>query len=86
MNEPGIQDSGREEFSVVQFFTDGNYEYVRQFVSAEAAVRAFQHYTSSVAAKMGMVDRVIIADGGDCIVAKWEKGKGLTFPPQPEAT
>lgn len=63
-----------------QFFEDGTYEYVRRFVSTEEAAKAFGHYCSSVAAQMGLVQRVIITDGGDCIVGEWEFGKGLTFP------
>lgn len=69
-----------KEFSVAQFFTDGNYEYVRRFVTIEEAITAFKHYTDSVAVKMGMVSRVIITDGGDLICYEWEYGKGLTYP------
>lgn len=68
------------EFSVCQFFPDGSYEYVRRFVSGEEAIKAFQHYTSSVGARLGTTVRVIITDGGDCINAEWEFGKGLTYP------
>jgi hypothetical protein len=72
------------EFSVVQFFTEENYEYVRKYVSAVEAMRAFKHYTTSVAARMGMVERVIITDGGDCTSFEWTKGEGITYPPQYE--
>jgi len=68
------------EFSVVQFFTDGTHEYVRRMVSAEEAVKAAKHYMSSVAVKMGLVNRVIITDGGDCCRFDWVKGKGIVFP------
>lgn len=67
------------EFSVCQFFDDESYEYVRRFVGAEEAVEAAKHYTSSVAAKLGMVRRVIITDGGDCCCFEWQFGKGITF-------
>lgn len=69
------------EFSVCQFFEDGSYEYVRQWVDADEAVRAFKHYSTSIAAKLGMTRRVILTDGGDYINAEWQFGKGLTFPP-----
>lgn len=69
------------EFSVCQFFPDGSYEYVRRYVSAEEASSAFAHYCSSVGAKLGFVERVIITDGGDCVNAEWKKGEGLVFPP-----
>jgi len=69
------------EFSVCQFFEDGTYEYVRRFVTAEKAMEAFNHYTLGVGAQLGITKRVIITDGGDCINAEWEHGKGLTDPP-----
>lgn len=71
-----------DKFSVCQFFVDGNYEYVRRYVGAEEAVKAFQHYTNSVAVKMGVIDRVILTDGGDCVNMEWVKGKGITYPPE----
>jgi len=68
------------QFSVAQFFKSGEWEYVRRFVSVEEAWDAFQHYTTSVAVGMGLVERVIITDGGDCINAEWIHGKGIVFP------
>ncbi|HEY1847282.1 MAG TPA: hypothetical protein VGH05_20840 [Buttiauxella sp.] len=68
------------EFSVCQFFPDESYEYVRRFVSAEEAMQAFQHYTSSVGARAGTATRVIITDSGDSTCAEWIYGQGLTFP------
>jgi hypothetical protein len=70
------------EFNVAQFFPDGKYEYVRRRVGAEEAWQGFQHYSTSVAARTGMVTRVIITDGGDCTNAEWEYGKGITYPPE----
>lgn len=71
-----------EKFNVYQFFENGAYEQVRTFVSAEEAVKAFQHYTTSVAARMGITVRVIITDGGDCTNAEWKFGEGVTYPPE----
>jgi hypothetical protein len=71
--------SGRE-FSVVQFFLDGSWEKVREFVSAEEAVKAARHYCSSVGARLGTTVRVIIIDGGDHICFEWKFGEGVTFP------
>ena len=73
------------EFSVWQFSTEafGNVqERVREFVDIQEAMDAFTHYTNNVAVKMGATARVIITDGGDCIVAEWKKGQGITFPPE----
>lgn len=74
-HEPG-------EFSVCQFFADksAGYEYVRRYVSAREAMKAFKHYTNNVAARLGMVERIIVTDGGDCINFEWQYGKGITFP------
>jgi hypothetical protein len=72
------------EFNVVQFFKDGSYEYVRNSVSPEEAVKAFKHYTENVAARIGITERVIITDGGDCIAMEWKRGQGITFPTKEE--
>lgn len=61
------------KFSVCQFFVTGEYEYVRRYVSAKEAVDAALHYTNNVATKMGIIERVIITDGGDCTVWEWKK-------------
>jgi hypothetical protein len=68
------------EFSVTQFFKDGQHEKVRDHVEAHVAVDAFRHYTTNVASKIGLTQRVIITDGGDCINMEWQHGKGITFP------
>jgi hypothetical protein len=72
------------EFSVYQFFKDESYECVRSFVSAEEAVKAAQHYCTSVGARMGTTVRVIITDGGDCTNFEWKYGEGVTFPTREE--
>jgi len=69
------------QFSVCQFFRDGTYEYVRRGVMPQEAIAAFAHYTGNVASRMGLVDRVIITDGGDYICMEWKFGKGIVFPP-----
>jgi hypothetical protein len=70
------------EYSVCQFFVDGSYEYVREFVSAEQAVKTARYYTTSVGAQIGITVRVIITDGGDCINFEWRVGEGVTYPPR----
>lgn len=74
------QRSERNEFSVCQFFEDGSYEYVRRFVSGLEAVKAAKAYSENPAARMGIVRKVIITDGGDCTNFMWEFGKGVTYP------
>lgn len=68
-----------KQFSVYQFFEDETQEKVREFVGAEEAVRAARHYTTSVAARIGVTVRVIITDGGDHTVFEWQYGKGIVF-------
>lgn len=70
------------EFSVCQFFEDGSHEYVRRYVTADEAAKAAVHYSSSVGAKLGMTQRVIITDGGDCVNWEWKFGEGVVFPPK----
>lgn len=70
------------EFSVCQFFDNGAYEYTRRWVSAQEATEAFQHYTTSVGARLGFTVRVIITDGGDFTNAEWKYGEGIVYPPE----
>ena len=71
-----------DKFNVVQFFEDGQHEYVRRNVEALEAVRAIQHYTNNVATRMGIIARVIITDELDCTCFEWTYGKGITYPTQ----
>jgi hypothetical protein len=71
-----------ENYSVCQFFEDGNYEFVRRFISPEEAVNVAIHYSTSIAAKNHMVTRVIITDSGDQCNWEWKFDEGITFPPQ----
>src|SRR5262245_38191681 len=45
------------EFSVVQFFPDDSYHYVRRFVSQETAVKVTMHYIANVAARLGVTQK-----------------------------
>lgn len=68
------------KYSVCQFFVDGQYEYVRRWVSAEEAVKAFKIYTNNVAARIGTTTRVIITDSGDMTNYEWKFGEGIVYP------
>lgn len=74
-----MTDEFGEQFSVCVFFNDGSNEYVRREVSALLAARAFAVHTNTVAARLGIVERVIITDGGDCVAREWKYGEGLTI-------
>jgi hypothetical protein len=76
----GSKVMGDTEFSVWQFFIDGNHERVRDHVTAKEAVEAAHHYTHNVAVAAGVVERVIITDGGDNCVFEWKSGEGITWP------
>jgi hypothetical protein len=71
--------TGRDEFSVAQFFDDGTWFYVREYVSGDEAMAVFKQCTRSFGAKHGLVRRVLITDGGDEINVEWKYGKGITY-------
>jgi hypothetical protein len=70
------------EFSVCQFFSDGFHKYHLRWVDAKTAVYAAKACTESAGARSGLVQRIIITDGGDCTNFEWEFGKGITYPPE----
>ena len=72
----------RNKYSVCQFFEDDHYEFVRRFVGSKEAVETAIHYATSIGARLGTTNRVIITDGGDCCCWEWKFDKGITFPPQ----
>lgn len=67
------------EFSVVQWFTGGAYEYVRRNVDAEEAFAAARHYCTCVGAKVGTTVRVIIEDGGGAACFDWNRDDGIVY-------
>lgn len=73
------------EFSVVTFFPDDSYNVVRRNVGAQEAVEAAKDFSERPAAKIGVIKRIIITDGGDFTVFEWINGKGVTFPPRQAA-
>jgi hypothetical protein len=70
-----------EQFSVCVCYDNGERQTARRFVSAKEACRAFQYYTSSLGAQLGLTMRVIIIDSCDCMVREWKFEQGVTFPP-----
>ena len=70
------------EFSVWQFFSEESYEAECRWVGAAEAVERFHFLTTNVAAKTGLVKKVIITDGGDNTTMEWKYGEGYTFPPE----
>jgi hypothetical protein len=72
------------EFSVVQWFREGYYEFVKENVGAEEAVQTAKGVTESPGALLGIPVRVIITDGGDLTVFEWKHGEGVVFPTREE--
>ena len=68
------------EFSVVQWFREGYYEFVKENVGAEEAVLTAKSVTESPGAMLGIPVRVIITDAGDCTVFEWLYGEGVVLP------
>jgi len=74
-------DLSREEFSVYQFFPDDFSERVLHFVDFATAMRCAGQLARSVGGRMGTTRRIIITDGGDCLIFEWKFGEGITWPP-----
>jgi hypothetical protein len=74
-----VEDAVSEQFSVTLFFNNNKRIQVRRFVSAQDAYNAFQHYTHSAGARLGLTVRVIIADASGCVVREWKYGQGITL-------
>lgn len=69
-----------ETFNVCQYFPNGSYDYIKRYVTAEEAMATAKNYIGRPAAIVGIIQRLIITDGGDCIVFEWQFNKGITFP------
>jgi hypothetical protein len=67
-------------YDVIQFFADGSHETVCEQVTALEAMKAARHYCTSIGAKLGMVEWVMILDDPDCCAFEWLYGQGVTFP------
>jgi hypothetical protein len=69
------------EFSVIEFYEDGNYQYVCRNVGAEEAVRRAHVCTRKPAVLLGIIKQVMGTDGGDQCCFLWKLGEGVVFPP-----
>jgi hypothetical protein len=67
------------EFSVWLFFPDGWHAPEVERVDARTAVETAAAVTRRPACRTGIVERVIITDGGDHTCFEWTYGKGVTF-------
>jgi hypothetical protein len=62
---------------------DGQHEELR-FVDAETAVKRSFSLANGPAAKLGMVKKIMITDGGDCCVFEWNNELGVVWPAEEE--
>lgn len=68
------------EFSVWIFFPDGSHLAEGRWLGAEESVNLARDVTRRPAAQIGIIERVIITDGGDDICFEWKFGQGVTYP------
>jgi hypothetical protein len=71
------------QFSVYQFFANGDSEQVVDHVDAKAAVETAHSLTTSVGGRIGTTDEVIITDDEDHTCFYWKFGEGVLYPPPP---
>lgn len=72
------------EFSVYWWDRDGGQHEELRFVGAEEAVKRSFALAHGPAPAMGIVQRVMITDGGDCCVFDWQRGEGVVWPDHEE--
>ena len=69
-----------ELFSVAEYYPDGSWSYALERAPADQAVLTAKGRTETVAAKVGLVTRVIITDSDDTTNFDWRFGQGVVFP------
>ena len=68
-----------DTFNVFWWDSQGNQYSELSSVSAEQAVNAAKRLADGPVSLLGIVERIIITDSGDCCNFEWIKGKGVTF-------
>ena len=71
-----------EKFNVVQFLDCDFTEYVGCDLGINEAIELAHSYTTRPAARLGIIQRVMITDSGDNCCFDWQFGKGIVFPPR----
>jgi predicted metallo-beta-lactamase superfamily hydrolase len=67
------------EFSLYWWDPEDYQHEELRFVDDKTAVERAHILTHGPASKLGIVKRVIITDGGDCINFEWKYGEGIVF-------
>lgn len=66
----------------VYWYDDHGMRYDElRFVTPEIAGTRAVNLCRGIAARLGIVRRVIVTDGGDCMNFEWKYGEGVVFPP-----
>lgn len=79
-----MERDGPHEFSVYWLDPEGTSNPEKRFVTAIEAMRCVADLILRPAAVAGIINRVVITDGGDCIVFEWLHGQGVVWPPEQE--
>jgi len=66
--------------SVALFWADGMTTYAVRLTHIKNAAQTFIGAVATAESKPGVITRVILTDGGDCLCREWKLGEGLTFP------
>lgn len=75
-----------ELFTVVQFFSNNDYEIVRKNVPFPEAMTATIHYCNSVGAKLNLTSEVRLIDQFDRCLFQWTTEEGVVFPEELKGT
>src|SRR5262245_47667692 len=78
--------SERAEYSVYWWYKEGDQFTESRFILLDLAMHQVKRLTQGPAARLGMVERVIITDGGDFIVFEWKRDQGITWPTKESET
>lgn len=81
MSNPLSKSDSQGEFSVCWWDQTGAYHFEKRFCDVEEAVKTAVSLIRRPAAKIGVIIRVIITDGGDCCNWEWLHDKGIVYPP-----
>jgi len=71
---------GQDEFTVWWYDPDGNHHKELAHVDAKTAVEFALEFPKRPAGWVGIIQRIIITDGGDFCVFEWKHGEGVTYP------
>ncbi|MET4187277.1 hypothetical protein ABIB94_009428 [Bradyrhizobium sp. JR7.2] len=72
-------DVSEGEFSVIEFYDNGTHAYVARELDAKSAVELAKACIDTALVIGGVVNQIVITDGGGFTAVQWERGKGIVF-------